>query len=172
MLRFVAVLARCGWKQFGRRSPDLAEAAGVSGMILDVAVARLDAQLGQADAYDAKAIGILTVAALVVAVVAAKVDVWGPVWWMPVLGSLVTATFCCLVLVVRTFFRGSNLRTFYQDHAADLPALANAQMLSDLLDSIERNEDPLKRKLLWLKYSIWSVLVMLVSSAVSFALWR
>ena len=107
--------------------------------------AQLDGQLRDNDALDVKALGILGADAAGLAVLIAAHDVIDALWWIPALGLGVSILLLFVALWPRRLDTGPNWRTFYERYGGGAAADVGRQMLSELLDAVERNNESLSR---------------------------
>lgn len=105
--------------------------------------AQLDGQLRDNDALDVKALGILGADAAGLGVLIVAHEVINTLWWIPALVLGVSILLLFVVLWPRGLDTGPNWRTFYERYGGEAAADVGRQMLSELLDAVERNNDNL-----------------------------
>jgi hypothetical protein len=118
----------------------------VLALLIDWARARLGGQLHDADALDAKALGILGADAAAIGVLVAVHAAINSLWWIPTLALGVAGTFLLATIWPREYDIGPDPHAFYEQFGAAPFADAQRQMLADLLAATDRNEAKSPRK--------------------------
>jgi hypothetical protein len=108
-------------------------------MLITTAQTRLDGQLRDNDAFDAKAFGVLGAAAAAIGVLIAVHSDINRFWWIPTLGLGIAGVLLLVVVWPRRFDLGPDPGAFYTDFAL-VPLLeAYRQMLAELLSAFANN---------------------------------
>jgi hypothetical protein len=109
-------------------------------MVIATAQARLDGQLRDNDAFDAKAFGVLGAAAAAIGVLIAVHSDINRFWWVPAVGLGIAGGLLLVVVWPRRFDVGPDPGSFYTDFAL-VPLLdAYRQMLAELLSAFSNNK--------------------------------
>jgi hypothetical protein len=112
--------------------------------ILELIVAgarmRLEGQLRDSDAVDVKTLGVLAANAAVLGVLIAVHSAIDVLWWIPATGLGLGDLLLLCAVWPRALDAGPDWRVFYGRWGASTPSDAGRQMLSELLDAIDRND--------------------------------
>jgi hypothetical protein len=129
--------------------PRAAHEQAILDLLVPRAQTRIDGQLRDGDALDAKALGFLGVDAAAIALMVAVRNEVNELWWVPtgVLGS--AAVFLLAAVWPRSFDVGPDTRRFYETMGGSTRLDATRQMLSELLAAVDANDKqvPAKRRL-------------------------
>jgi hypothetical protein len=155
----------------GKEDPEV-DLAEVNQMLVDLALSQVERQLASSDSYDTKATAILATATVFIAVVVATAHDWGPIWWVPIVGSMVSALVAVIALMPRDFDPGPNVAEFYSKHGDDKRIHATAQMISELQVSKGKNQRALTGKRQLFTAAVVALLATLLCSGVSFLIWK
>src|SRR2546430_4945194 len=98
-------------------------------MLVPRAQARIDGQLRDGDALDAKALGVLGVDTAAVALLVAVRDSLNALWWIPTGGLALTGILLLAAIWPRPFDLGPDTRGFYEEMGATTRLAASRQML-------------------------------------------
>jgi hypothetical protein len=127
---------------------------------------RLQRQLAEGDAIDAKALGTLALSAAAIALLVATHDTINRLWWIPVIGLAVASGFLLWAIRPRRFDVGPDLEWLYNAWEAAKVSAADASrdMLAELLASVENNQGPTRSKEVCLKLGLLVLIVSLLGS--------
>lgn len=140
--------------------------------IITLGQARLTDRISTADSFDARAMVILGTSGVVMALVVATRPNWGRVWFVPLIGALISAGLAGAVFIrLRKFDAGANLRSFYRDNYYKTPLDAHLVMLQDVFKALDDVDEPLKWKRRFFLGSGWALALTVVASVISL-LWR
>jgi hypothetical protein len=130
-------------------APEPPDEQAVLDMLVPRAQARIDAQLRDNDALDAKAFGVLGVAAASITLLVAAHDDIHRLWWLPAVGLAFAGVLMLAAVWPRTFDVGPDTRDFYEKMATSTRLEASRQMLTELLVAGDANDFqlPIKRRL-------------------------
>jgi hypothetical protein len=141
-----------------------ADEQAILDLLLPRAQARIDGQLHDSDALDAKALGVLGAAAAAFGLLVAVHESVNRFWWAPTAALGVAAVLLLSAVWPRTFDLGPDTRRFYEAMSDSTRLAASRQMLSELLLAVDRNDEHLPRKSLLFKVAFGVVLVALLAS--------
>jgi hypothetical protein len=110
-------------------------------LLVQSAQERLQRQLADGDAMDAKALGLAGLSVAAVALLAATHQAINRFWWIPAIGFAVASALLWWVIQLREFDVGPDLEWLYDHWTADGTSAPDAarQMLSELGASLEKN---------------------------------
>ena len=119
-------------------------------MVLDMLIGRsqgrIDNQLHDSDALDAKALGVLAIDAAAIALLVAVHGELPDFWWAPTVGLGAAGIVLLAVIWPRRFDVGPDPGRFYQAFGSSPAIVASRQMLSELLAAIDTNDAVLPAK--------------------------
>jgi hypothetical protein len=121
-------------------------------LIIERADVRLDGQLRDNDALDAKALGLLAATGAALGVLVAVHESLNRYWWIPALLLGLAAAMLLIVIWPREFDIGPDWREFYTKHGDGKLEEVGRQMLSELVSAIEWNERIDKHSYLYSSY--------------------
>jgi hypothetical protein len=122
------------------------EEAVLRELLVPLAQARLEIQIGDIDASDSKGLNGLGLSAAAIGVIVAVHDSVNHLWPIPVAGLVVAGAFFFWALWPRQFEPGVDLREFYDKMSSAEPVVAHRQMFAELIACEQRNNKPLDRK--------------------------
>jgi hypothetical protein len=132
--------------------PDpVAEETVVSTLLVPLAQARLELQLGDVGSADSKAFGVLALDAGAVGLVLATHDSINRLWPILLVVFLAAAGVLIVSIWPRKFQMGVVLDEFYTEMSEASPLEASRQMLSELNSCKVENDKPLDQKVLQFK---------------------
>jgi len=142
-------------------------------LLVSSAEDRLQRQLAEADAIDAKARGVLALAVAAIALLVATHNSINRFWWIPTVGLAVASALLMLSVRPRRFDVGPDLRWLYDHWSRQQTSAADAarEMLSELLLSLANNLSPMRRKEVYFKLG-FAVLVLSLLGSIPVALVR
>jgi hypothetical protein len=138
----------------------VAEEKVVGDLLIPLAQARLELQLGDVGSVDSKAFGVLALDVGVIGLVLASHDALYRLWPLVLVGYLVAAALLIAASWPRTFQMGVVISDFYEEMSESSPLEASRQMLSELNDCKDNNDKPVEQKV---ALFIWGLKVLLVS---------
>jgi hypothetical protein len=143
-------------------TPQEEDEQGILDMLNHRAQARIEGQLRDSDALDAKALGILGVTAAAIALMVAVRDSINQWWWIPTAALGIAAVLLLAAIWPRTFDLGPDIRRFYEVMGGTTRITASRQMLSELLAAIDQNDKQLpgKRRLFKTGFSVLVVALL------------
>jgi hypothetical protein len=144
--------------------PQEADEQGILDMLIPRAQARIDGQLHDSDALDAKALGILGVTAAAIGLMVAVRHDLNRVWWIPTAALGIAAVLLLAAVWPRTFDVGPDTRRFYEVMGGSTRLAASRQMLSELLAAIDQNDKELPGKRRLFKVGFALLVVALLGS--------
>jgi hypothetical protein len=150
-------------------APEPPDEQAVLDMLVPRAQARIDAQLRDNDALDAKAFGVLGVAGAVITLLVAAHNDIHRLWWLPAIGLGVAGVLMLAAVWPRTFDVGPDTRDFYEKMATSTRLDASRQMLTELLVAVDANDRQLPSKRRLFKAG-FGVLVVALLTALPIAL--
>lgn len=150
--------------------------AGESLQSLDIVYAevkeRLDVQLRQVDASDAKTGTILFIASIVIGIgAAAQAAFIGPerndwilsLFVIPLLSYLLTVFFALRSWIVRPYFRDPEPKPLRDHYVSELPEFTKRRLITQFIRSYEWNARVMKKKVRELRIANWFLLLEIVS---------
>jgi hypothetical protein len=141
--------------------PHEADEQGILDMLVPRGQARIEGQLRDSDALDAKALGILGVTAAAIALMVAVRHDLNRFWWIPTAALGVAAVLLLAAVWPRTFDVGPDVRRFYEVMGGAPRLTASRQMLLELLAAIDQNDRELPHKRRLFKAGLVLVLALL-----------
>jgi hypothetical protein len=111
------------------------------------AAAQLDAQMGDSDTLDLKALGLLTVDVAAITILVATHESLNRFWWIAAALLGVGAFFFLAAQRLTEFDRGPDILEFRSENTGASPVRITETMLSDLLLACDRNEPVLRQKI-------------------------
>jgi hypothetical protein len=138
------------------------------GVLIDRAAEHLGYQLGDSDALDLKALGLLTVDVASIAVLVATRDALSASWLLPAVFFALSGLALCEVVRVRSFAVIRDFRGFYAEMANWSAEETEEQMLSTLLDALDENDQiHLPRKI---RAGRWGLRALVAGGLASFVI--
>jgi hypothetical protein len=162
------------WRAIGCRRPagvpeaDKAEARRI---MVDLALSQVEGQIASSDSWDSKAIGILTIDGVLIAVVASTAADWGPIWWLPIVGGVISTAAAVWTIWPRTFVR-PDIQDLNAKHGGEPLVKFSHQVIAELLARKADNAKPLKSKRIGFEVSTGLLALTLIASGLSFLVWR
>jgi hypothetical protein len=150
-------------------TPAESDAQAILDMLVPRAQARIDGQLRDNDALDAKALGFLGVDAAAIALMVAVRDALNEMWWIPTSALGCAAAILLAAVWPQRFDVGPDTRRFYETMGGSTRLAATRQMLSELLAAVDVNDQRILRKRLLFKAG-FTVLVVSLIGALTVAL--
>jgi hypothetical protein len=142
---------------------DLAAEEKVLGdLLIPLAQARLELQLGDVGSVDSKAFGVLALDVGVIGLLLASHDAIHRLWPVVLVGYLTAAVLLIAASWPRTFQVGVVISEFYAEMSKASPIEAARQMLSELNACKDENDKPLAQKV---DLFMWGLRVLLLSLA-------
>ena len=135
-------------------------------LLVQSAQTRVERQLSDADATDAKALGLLALGAAAIALLVATHDTINRFWWLPVIGFSVASALFLLAARPREFDVGPDLTWLYDRWTAARTSAADAarQMLSECLSSLGNNYALSVRKGLYVRLGLIALVLSALGS--------
>jgi hypothetical protein len=149
--------------------PSESDQQAIVDMLVPRAQARVDGQLRDSDAIDAKALGVLGVDAAAIALLVAVRSDLHATWWIPVSGLGAAGILLLAAVWPRTFDVGPDTRRFYETMASSSRLDASRQMLAELLAAVDGNDKQLPPKA-WLFKGGFAILVLALLGSLPVAL--
>jgi hypothetical protein len=132
-------------------TPQKEDEQGVLDMLNPRAQARIEGQLRDSDALDAKSLGILGVTGAAIALMVVVRDAVNQWWWIPTAALGIAAVLLLAAIWPRTFDLGPDIRRFYEVMGGTTRIAASRQMLSELLAAIDQNDNSFPARDAYLK---------------------
>jgi hypothetical protein len=151
------------WQQRHRRNNK-----AIVYMLIDSARDHIDGQAQDANASDAKALGLLAANLAIVAVLITFHGSLGPKWWLPGLLLSASALLHFASVYPRDFDTGPNWRWVYDNYGGGASLAAGQVVLSELLEAIDANdrEGFLGKDNLFM-VGLWLMVIGLIASGIA-----
>jgi hypothetical protein len=133
-------------------------------LLVPRAQSRLDGQLGDSDAMDSKALGLLGVDAAAIALMTAVRHDVASLWWLPTTVLGLAGALLLAAVWPRRFDLGPDTRRFYETMGASSQLEASRQMLTELLVAIDGNDVRLPAKAKLFKSGFALLVIALLGS--------
>jgi hypothetical protein len=137
-------------------------------MLIDSARDHIDGQAQDADALDAKALGLLGANLAIAGVLITFHGSLGPKWWIPALLLFVSGGLQFASVYPRGFDTGPRWRWIYDNYGGGTSLAAGQAVLSELLEAIDANEERrfLGRDNLFM-VGLWFMVLGLIGSGIA-----
>lgn len=140
--------------------------------IISLGQARINERYATVASFDSRATSVLSTAAVIMALVVATLPSWGRVWWVPLIGALITAGLAGAVFLrLREFDSGANLESFYNDQYFSTPLAAHLVMVQDIFEALRLIDRPLAWKRRFFRAAGATLVLTVVASVISLH-WR
>jgi hypothetical protein len=151
------------------RTPTPADQQGLLDMLIVHTRALLEAQLQDGDELILKALGVLALDASALALLIALREDLSSYWLLPALGFGIASGFLLATVMPQEFDTGPAPKDFYDRFGGETHLVASRHMFVELVNAMEKNNDPLERKSRLFKLG-FGVFVVALASAVVVAL--
>jgi hypothetical protein len=128
------------------QEPEPEEQQGLLDMLIEHTRALLAVQLQDGDEVTTKALGVLALDASALALlIAVRTDLI-TYWVLPAIGFGLAGGFLLATVTPRKFDTGPSPRDFYDQFGGESQLVASRHMFVELVNALEKNNDPLGRK--------------------------